>query len=63
MKRLSAGETVSSVVFGGAGAYFLLAASDPGRGVGERVVLALCGLGTAVAAFRFHIAAWVQRRR
>ena len=51
MKRMSAGETVSSVVFGGAGAYFLLAATDPSRGMIERVLLALCGIGTGVAAF------------
>lgn len=63
MKRMSAGEVVSSVVFGGAGVYFLQAAADPARGWGERAVLGVCALGTGVAAFRFQIAAWVQGRR
>lgn len=63
MKRMSAGETISSLVFGGAGAFFLLAATDPARGMVERAVLCLCGLGTGLAAFRFQIAAWAKRRR
>ncbi len=63
MRQVSAGEMVSSVVFGGAGLFFLLAATDPGRGWAERGVLLVCGIGTGLAAFRFQIAAWVQRRR
>ncbi len=63
MKRMTAGEVVSSVIFGAAGVWFLQAAFDPARGRGERAVLAVCGLGTGVAAFRFQIAAWVARRR
>lgn len=63
MKRLSAGEVISSVVFGGAGVFFLLAATDPGRGMAVRAMLALCGSGTGIAAFRFQIAALVLRRR
>ncbi|MBC2834767.1 hypothetical protein [Paragemmobacter straminiformis] len=63
MKRMTAGEAVSSAVFGGAGVYFLLAATDPARGWAERAVLGICALGTGCAAFRFQIAAWVQRRR
>ncbi|AWB49669.1 hypothetical protein HYN69_15210 [Gemmobacter aquarius] len=62
-KRMSAGETISSVVFGGAGAFFLLAATDPARGMAERVVLVICGVGTGLAAFRFQIAALVRRWR
>lgn len=62
MTRRSAGETISSVVFGGAGVFFLLAATDPARGTAERAVLGLCGIGTGLAAFRFQIAAWLRRR-
>ena len=61
MKRMTAGEVISSVVFAGAGAFFLLAAMDAGRAGGERVVLAVCGIGTVIASFRFQIAALVQR--
>lgn len=63
MKRMSAGEVISSVVFGGAGAFFLLAATDPGRGMVERGVLLVCGIGTGAAAFRFQIAALLRRWR
>lgn len=62
MKRVSAGEVVSSVVFGAAGLWFVQAAFDPARGWGARAALALCGIGTGVAAFRFQIADWVRRR-
>ena len=63
MKRMSAGEVVSSVVFGGAGMFFLVAVADPGRGLLERGVLAVCGTGTLIAAFRFQIAALLRRWR
>ncbi len=56
MRRVSAGEMISSVVFGGAGLFFLIAAADPGRGLIERAVLVLCALGTGLAAIRFQIA-------
>lgn len=63
MKRLSAGEVVSSAVFGGAGAFFLFAATDPARGWVVQVLLGICGLGTGIAALRFQIADLVRRWR
>lgn len=63
MRPMTAGEVVSSVVFGGAAAVFALAAADPARGWPERVVLAICAAGTGIAVFRFQIARWWQGRR
>lgn len=64
MKQMSAGEVITSVVFGGMGCFLLVAAFGQGRGWAESGLLAVCALGAVAAAFRFQIAAlvaWARR--